>query len=81
MALVVCRGGPLRPRQRFRTDGAASENMLHILGSEMRIGAIQAKEPEGDPAAFTAYDAVEMATLGGAKVLGRAAEASARLIR
>ncbi len=54
----------------FGTDGAASENMLHILGSEMRIGAIQAKELERDPAAFTAYDAVEMATLGGAKVLG-----------
>ena len=54
----------------FGTDGAASENMLHILGSEMRIGAMQAKELEGDPAAFTAYDAVEMATLGGAKVLG-----------
>lgn len=54
----------------FGTDGAASENMLHILGSEMRIGAIQAKELEGDPAAFTAYDALEMATLGGARVLG-----------
>lgn len=54
----------------FGTDGAASENMLHILGSEMRIGAIQAKELEGDPAAYNAYDAVEMATIGGARVLG-----------
>jgi 5-methylthioadenosine/S-adenosylhomocysteine deaminase len=54
----------------FGTDGAASENLLHILGSEMRIGAIQAKELEGDPSAFTAYDAVEMATLEGARVLG-----------
>jgi 5-methylthioadenosine/S-adenosylhomocysteine deaminase len=54
----------------FGTDGAASENMLHILGSEMRIGAIQAKELERDPAAFSAYDAVEMATLEGARVLG-----------
>ncbi|HEY3365710.1 MAG TPA: amidohydrolase [Symbiobacteriaceae bacterium] len=54
----------------FGTDGAASENMLHILGSEMRIAAIQAKNLEGDPSAFDAYDAVEMATLGGARVLG-----------
>lgn len=51
------------------TDGAASENMLHILGSEMRLAALLAKNGEGDPSAFTAYDAVEMATLGGARVL------------
>jgi len=54
----------------FGTDGAASENMLHILGSEMRIGAIQAKELEGDPSAYSAYDALEMATIEGARVLG-----------
>lgn len=58
----------------FGTDGAASENLLHILGSEMRIGAIQAKELEGDPASFTAYDAVEMATIEAARVLGLADE-------
>jgi 5-methylthioadenosine/S-adenosylhomocysteine deaminase len=58
----------------FGTDGASSDNILHILGSEMRVGAIQAKELEGDPSAFSAYDAVEMATLGGAKVLGMADE-------
>ncbi len=58
----------------FGTDGAASENLLHILGSEMRIGAMQAKELEGDPAIFTAYDAIEMATLEGARVLGLADE-------
>jgi len=56
------------------TDGAASENMLHILGSEMRIAALLAKNLEGDPAVFTAYDAVEMATLHGARVLGLADE-------
>ncbi|HEY8347758.1 MAG TPA: amidohydrolase [Symbiobacteriaceae bacterium] len=56
------------------TDGAASDNILHILGSEMRIAAIQAKNLEGDPSAFTAYDAVEMATLEGARVLGMEAE-------
>ncbi|HYF92856.1 MAG TPA: amidohydrolase [Symbiobacteriaceae bacterium] len=54
----------------FGTDGAASENLLHILGSEMRIAAIQAKELEGDPSAFSAYDAVEMATIEGARALG-----------
>ncbi|OTA42202.1 MAG: hypothetical protein A6D92_00870, partial [Symbiobacterium thermophilum] len=54
----------------FGTDGASSENMLHILGSEMRIGAIQAKELEGDPAVYTAYDAVAMATIEAARVLG-----------
>ncbi|MFZ5816672.1 MAG: amidohydrolase family protein [Bacillota bacterium] len=58
----------------FGTDGAASENLLHILGSEMRIGAIQAKELEGDPSAYTAYDAVEMATIEAARVLGLADE-------
>jgi len=52
------------------TDGASSDNILHILGSEMRVAAIQAKNVEGDPSAFSAYDAVEMATLGGARVLG-----------
>jgi 5-methylthioadenosine/S-adenosylhomocysteine deaminase len=54
----------------FGTDGPASENMLHILGSEMRIGAIQAKELERDPAIFNAYDALEMATIEAARVLG-----------
>jgi len=54
----------------FGTDGASSENMLHILGSEMRIGAIQAKELEGDPSVYTAYDAIEMSTIEGARVLG-----------
>lgn len=53
----------------FGTDGAASENLLHILGSEMRLGALLAKNNDGDPSAFTAYDAVEMATMGGARVL------------
>jgi len=53
------------------TDGAASENMLHILGSELRIAALLAKNLENDPSIFTAYDAVEMATLGGARALGR----------
>jgi 5-methylthioadenosine/S-adenosylhomocysteine deaminase len=56
------------------TDGAASENMLHILGSELRLAALLAKNREGDPAAFSAYDAVEMATLGGARALGMEAE-------
>lgn len=52
------------------TDGASSDNILHLLGSEMRIAAIQAKNQEGDPSAFSAYDAVAMATLEGARVLG-----------
>lgn len=52
------------------TDGAASENMLHILGSELRIAALLAKNLEHDPSIFSAYDAVEMATLGGARALG-----------
>ncbi len=52
------------------TDGAASENMLHILGSELRIAALLAKNDEGDPSVFTAYDAIEMATIEGARALG-----------
>lgn len=52
------------------TDGAASENLLHILGSELRIAALLAKNLEGDPAVLRAYDALEMATIGGARALG-----------
>jgi 5-methylthioadenosine/S-adenosylhomocysteine deaminase len=54
------------------TDGAASENLLHILGSELRIAALLAKNLEGDPRACSAYDALEMATIGGARALGMA---------
>jgi 5-methylthioadenosine/S-adenosylhomocysteine deaminase len=52
------------------TDGAASENMLHILGSELRIAGLLAKNLDGDPAAFTAWDGIQMATIEGARALG-----------
>ncbi|MBS3786193.1 MAG: TRZ/ATZ family hydrolase, partial [Gammaproteobacteria bacterium] len=52
------------------TDGAASNNDLDMLG-EMRSAALIAKGFSGNAAALPAWQAIEMATLGGAKALGR----------
>jgi len=51
------------------TDGAASNNVLDILG-EMRTAALLAKAVSGDPAALPAATALRMATLDGAMALG-----------
>ena len=51
------------------TDGAASNNRLDLLG-ELRLAALLAKGVSGDPAALPAAQALEMATLGGARALG-----------
>jgi len=51
------------------TDGAASNNRLDVLG-EMRLAALLAKGVSGDPAALPAAQALEMATLAGARALG-----------
>jgi 5-methylthioadenosine/S-adenosylhomocysteine deaminase len=51
------------------TDGAASNNVLDML-SEMRTTALLAKASANDAAAVSAYDALRMATLGGAAALG-----------
>ena len=51
------------------TDGAASNNRLDMLG-EMRLAALLAKGVSGDPAALPAAQALEMATLSGARALG-----------
>jgi 5-methylthioadenosine/S-adenosylhomocysteine deaminase len=51
------------------TDGAASNNRLDILG-EARIAALLAKVAAHDPAVLPAQQALEMATLGGARALG-----------
>lgn len=51
------------------TDGAASNNDLDLLG-EMRTAALLAKGVSGDARAVNAYQALHMATLGGAKALG-----------
>lgn len=52
------------------TDGAASNNDLDLL-SEMRTAALIAKGVSGNAAALPAWQAIEIATLGGAKALGR----------
>lgn len=52
------------------TDGAASNNNLDILG-EMRTAALLAKGASLDATAIPAHRALEMATLGGARALGR----------
>lgn len=53
----------------FGTDGAASNNRLDLL-DEMRLAALLAKGASGDPAALPAMQALECATLGGARALG-----------
>ena len=55
------------------TDGAASNNTLDML-SEMRTAALLAKARAEDASAVSAYDALRMATLGGAQALGLADE-------
>ncbi len=53
------------------TDGAASNNVLDMLG-EMRTAALLAKVRANDAAALPAADALRMATLNGAIALGLA---------
>lgn len=51
------------------TDGAASNNVLDMLG-EMRTAALLAKTQANDASALPAADALRMATLEGARALG-----------
>ncbi len=51
------------------SDGAASNNRLDLF-AEMRLAAILAKGVAGDPALLPAQQALEMATLAGARALG-----------
>ncbi|MGE0558485.1 MAG: TRZ/ATZ family hydrolase [Burkholderiales bacterium] len=51
------------------TDGAASNNRLDLF-TEMRLAALLAKGSSGDPTVMPAQQALECATLGGAKALG-----------
>ena len=53
------------------TDGAASNNDLDMM-EEMRSAALLAKAVSNNPQSLPAYQALEMATLGGAKALGLA---------
>jgi 5-methylthioadenosine/S-adenosylhomocysteine deaminase len=53
----------------FGTDGAASNNNLEVL-REMRTTSLVGKMLEADPTACNAKQMVEMATIGGARVLG-----------
>lgn len=55
------------------TDGAASNNDLDLL-AEMRTAALLAKGVSGDAAAVPAFQALQMATLNGARALGLADE-------
>lgn len=51
------------------TDGAASNNMLNMF-AEMRLAALVHKGVRLDPLAVPAYQAIEMATINGARALG-----------
>ena len=53
------------------TDGAASNNDLSMLG-ELRTASLLAKSVAGDPSVLPAVEALEIATLGGARCLGMA---------
>jgi 5-methylthioadenosine/S-adenosylhomocysteine deaminase len=53
------------------TDGAASNNDLSLFGA-MDLGTKLQKLQQGDTAAFTAAQALSLATYGGAKALGLA---------
>lgn len=52
------------------TDGAASNNDLDLFG-ELRTAALLGKGVAGDAAAVPAFKALEMATINGARALGR----------
>lgn len=51
------------------TDSAASNNRLDMF-TEMRLAALLAKGVSGDATAISAHQALEMATINGAKALG-----------
>ena len=51
------------------TDGAASNNRLDMF-TEMRLAALLAKGYSGDATAISAQQALEMATINGARALG-----------
>lgn len=52
------------------TDGVASNNS-HDLFEEIKLAAILHKGTTGDPTAISAFDALSMATVNGARTLGR----------
>lgn len=52
------------------TDGVASNNS-HDLFEEIKLAAILHKGTTGDPTAVSAFEALSMATVNGAKALGR----------
>lgn len=53
----------------FGTDGASSNNNLNMM-KEINLGAMLASASTGDTQALRPYDALRMATFGGAKALG-----------
>lgn len=53
------------------TDGAASNDALDVLG-EARLAALLSRGVTGDAATLNAHEALEMATLAGARTLGLA---------
>ena len=57
----------------FGTDGPSSNNNLDMW-EEMRTASLLQKVSTGDPCALSAYETLQMATVGGAKALGMEGE-------
>ncbi|MEI6309064.1 MAG: amidohydrolase [bacterium] len=51
------------------TDGASSNNRLEML-QEIKLSALVSKTDDHDPTSLPAFQALQMATLGGARALG-----------
>ena len=52
------------------TDGPAGSNNDFDLMEDMNLASMLQKVTSGDPRALPAYQAIEMATIGGARVVG-----------
>ncbi|MBQ9950198.1 MAG: amidohydrolase [Clostridia bacterium] len=65
----ICKMRDLGVNVALGTDGASSNNTLDMF-EDMKLAALLAKNKNGDPAAFTAYDALCLSTVNGAKALG-----------
>lgn len=65
----VCKMRDMGVNVALGTDGCSSNNTLDMF-EDMKLSALLAKNIHGEPSAFTAYDALRLATVNGAKAQG-----------